>query len=293
MARARNIKPGFFANDVLAECDPLARILFAGLWTVADRAGRLEDRPKKIKAGLLPYDDCDVESLLEQLAERGFIARYVVGGNGYIQIETWDKHQNPHVKEAPSDIPAPEKNSAGTVQAPDEQPPEPAPARLIPDSGYQIPDSPIPGDGAVGQSPSKAGTICKAIRAKGVLEVNPSHPELLALIDKGVTLELFEAAAEKCAKSTPPKGLQYLLAIVRRQINEAAAIAAGPSAAIASVDPDSRSAIEAEGVAKGIGKWNEINEHWHLYKARVRGNTNPGPTLDALANMARQRPGVH
>ena len=37
MARARNIKPGFFTNDVLADCDPLARLLFAGLWTVADR----------------------------------------------------------------------------------------------------------------------------------------------------------------------------------------------------------------------------------------------------------------
>lgn len=50
MAGARNIKPGFFTNDVLAACDQLARLLFAGLWTVADRAGRLEDRPKRIKA---------------------------------------------------------------------------------------------------------------------------------------------------------------------------------------------------------------------------------------------------
>ena len=63
MARMRTIKPGFFTNDVLAEVEPLGRILFAGLWTVADRAGRLEERPKKLKAELLPYDDCDVESL--------------------------------------------------------------------------------------------------------------------------------------------------------------------------------------------------------------------------------------
>ena len=50
MARARNIKPGFFANENLAECDPLARLLFAGLWCLADREGRLEDRPKRIAA---------------------------------------------------------------------------------------------------------------------------------------------------------------------------------------------------------------------------------------------------
>lgn len=56
-------------------------------------------------------------------------------------------------------------------------------------------------------------------------------------------------------------------------------------------DPDSRSAIEAEGVAKGIGPWNEINEQWHSYKARVRGKQN-GLDLTQLAAMAAQR-GVH
>ena len=44
--RARNIKPGFFKNDALAELDFAGRLLFIGLWGIADRAGRLEDRPK-------------------------------------------------------------------------------------------------------------------------------------------------------------------------------------------------------------------------------------------------------
>ena len=61
---------------------------------------------------------------------------------------------------------------------------------------------------------------------------------------------------------------------------------------VASHDPDSRSAIEAEGVAKGIGPWNEINEQWHSYKARVRGRQN-GFDLTQLAAMAAQRQGAH
>jgi hypothetical protein len=65
----------------------------------------------------------------------------------------------------------------------------------------------------------------------------------------------------------------------------------GQIVAATSHDPDSRSAIEAEGVAKGIGPWNEINEQWHSYKARVRGRTN-GLDLTQLAAMAAQR-GVH
>jgi hypothetical protein len=138
MSRSRNIKPGFFQNDQLAECDPLARILFAGLWCEADREGRLEDRPKKIKAACLPYDSCDCDSLLNQLAAGGFIVRYVVDGKGIIQVAEFAKHQNPHVKEAASSLPAPEKPGACTVQA--EEIPERA--GLIP--SLLIPDSPTP-----------------------------------------------------------------------------------------------------------------------------------------------------
>ena len=137
MARARNLKPGFFTNDVLAECAPLARILFEGLWCHADRAGRLEDRPKKIKAGILPYDECDIEDLLEQLASRGFIERYCVEGVNYIQVVEFKKHQNPHKDEKASVIPASKLHSATTTQEQNENSSNPA-LTLIPDS--LIPD---------------------------------------------------------------------------------------------------------------------------------------------------------
>ena len=71
MARARNLKPAFFTNDLLAEIEPLGRLLFQGLWCLADREGRLVDRPKRIKAELFPYDDADVDVLLSALAARG------------------------------------------------------------------------------------------------------------------------------------------------------------------------------------------------------------------------------
>lgn len=173
MARSRNIKPGFFTNDELAECAPYARLLFAGLWTIADREGRLDDRPKKVKALVLPFDDVDCNELLQQLHDKKFITRYQVKGDGFIQITNWKKHQNPHCKEAPSEIPeqcsndessedeqeehsertvqeeeskkqvveineALDKNSAGMVQASDENTTNPA------DSLNLIPSSLIP-----------------------------------------------------------------------------------------------------------------------------------------------------
>lgn len=119
MARARNIKPGFFRNEILAELDPLARLLFAGLWTIADRAGRLEDRPKRIKADVLPYDDdVDIDVLLNALGEKSFIARYKHGTARYIQILNFNRHQNPHKNEADSVIPPMDEGDDNTPDTP-------------------------------------------------------------------------------------------------------------------------------------------------------------------------------
>ncbi|MND93607.1 hypothetical protein D3C80_857990 [compost metagenome] len=116
MARSRNIKPGFFTNDELAECSPYARLLFAGLWTIADKEGRLDDRPKKVKAMVLPFDDVDCNDLLQQLHSHKFINRYQVNDEQFIQINNWKKHQNPHCKEAASEIPEPVENDSSNGQ---------------------------------------------------------------------------------------------------------------------------------------------------------------------------------
>lgn len=106
MARARNIKPAFFTNDKLSECSAFARLLFIGLWTICDREGRLFDRPKKIKAEVLPYDDCNVDSLLNELHNNGFVVRYCVDTERIIEVVNFVKHQNPHIKEPVSTIPS-------------------------------------------------------------------------------------------------------------------------------------------------------------------------------------------
>lgn len=105
--RARSIKPGFFKNEKLGELPPLARLLFIGLWCLADREGRLEDRPKRIKAEIMPYEEgLDCDALLNKLQESGFILRYGRSEDeAYIQIINFDKHQTPHRNETQSVIP--------------------------------------------------------------------------------------------------------------------------------------------------------------------------------------------
>ena len=105
--RARNIKPALFKNEHIADLDPYDRLLFIGLWCMADREGRLEDRPKRIKMELFPCDNYDVEAglLRLQTADGGLIRRYEVCGFQVISVTNFLKHQNPHGTEADSALP--------------------------------------------------------------------------------------------------------------------------------------------------------------------------------------------
>jgi hypothetical protein len=107
MARIRSIKPEFFLDEELAEVSMETRLAFIGLWTLADKKGRLEDRPKRIKAELFPYEEANVEKSIRDLDEAGFIQRYEVNGRPYLQIRNFEKHQRPHPKEGESEIPEP------------------------------------------------------------------------------------------------------------------------------------------------------------------------------------------
>ena len=124
MARKRELRPSFFINEYLAELPFEARLLFAGLWTIADRRGRLEDRPLRIKGQLFPYDNLDIDRLLQMLAdsEDEFIIRYAVDGRKYIQITNFEKNQHIHKDESESTIPPPPcEQGAGTTVAGCEQ----------------------------------------------------------------------------------------------------------------------------------------------------------------------------
>ncbi len=100
MSRIRTIKPSFFLNEELAELSVLTRMLFIGLWTLADCDGRLEDRPKRIRIQVHPYDDGDTDAMLEALHGAGFIVRYEADGKRYIQVKNFKKHQRITGKEA-------------------------------------------------------------------------------------------------------------------------------------------------------------------------------------------------
>ena len=116
--RQRTLKPGFFKNEELAELTPMERLLFIGLLLLADRSGRFEDRPARIRAEIFPYDQSvNVSEMMSSLERCGFVVRYDVSGKPFGLIPTFCNHQHPHPKEPKSVIPAPAVSNAKILQA--------------------------------------------------------------------------------------------------------------------------------------------------------------------------------
>ncbi|MBY6102321.1 hypothetical protein [Marinobacter nauticus] len=114
--RARNIKPGFWKNEDLVDLAFEHRLLFIGLWMLADREGRLEDRPKRIKMELFPCDNVNVEAGLQDLCALGLLERYEYQGVKVILISKFSDHQSPHHSEKRSELPG--KNGYDPVTQP-------------------------------------------------------------------------------------------------------------------------------------------------------------------------------
>lgn len=154
--RARNIKPGVTKNEVLADLPAEHRLLFILLPMLADREGKLEDRPKRIKMELFPADQFDVDRMLDDLARAGQIERYDVDGLRVLRIPTFLKHQRPHSNEAASELPDPlratkaertfdhsgKRETPDSDSGPSESYPQAAGAKL--DVGDTVSDDPAP-----------------------------------------------------------------------------------------------------------------------------------------------------
>lgn len=107
MPRSRNIKPGFFGSEQLGQCSCQARLLFAAFWTLADRSGRLEERPMKLRAYAFPFDPfsvAEVESWIDELERENLIERWRADGKNIISVTNFLKHQNPHPNEKKSEF---------------------------------------------------------------------------------------------------------------------------------------------------------------------------------------------
>jgi hypothetical protein len=94
--RIRTIKPEFWQSESMSRVSREARLLFVGLWSMADDSGKTRAASRMLASTLFPYDD-EVPNLisgwLDELEKEKAIRRYEVDGSHYLIIPKWAEHQ--------------------------------------------------------------------------------------------------------------------------------------------------------------------------------------------------------
>jgi len=87
--RIRSIKPCFWSGKKVRRMSFEARLLLIGLNNYCDDDGRGDWDPELIKVTFFPFDELDIETILQELLDKRSIMRYTVDGSEYLCIPNW------------------------------------------------------------------------------------------------------------------------------------------------------------------------------------------------------------
>lgn len=115
MARIRSIKPEFWQDELVGTLPVHARLLFIGLWTIADDDGRFRANPRFVQAQVFPYDAAaDVPAALAELERVGRIQLYEADGQAFGWVRKFKEHQRIDKPKPSSHPPPPPQDSSKT-----------------------------------------------------------------------------------------------------------------------------------------------------------------------------------
>ena len=109
----RLIKESVCLSDTINELSWFEEVTFYRLLTVCDDFGRMDARPKILKGRMFPLKDNlrvgEISQALDKLESVGLIRQYLADdGKPYLQVVTWEHHQNVRTKKSkypePADI---------------------------------------------------------------------------------------------------------------------------------------------------------------------------------------------
>ena len=108
----RIIKESICTSDNIESLDPMEEIFFYRLMVQCDDYGRMDARPTILRSKCFPLKvdsikDKDISKWLATLIRQELVIVYEVGGKPYLQMSTWDKHQQ--IRAHKSKFPAPDE----------------------------------------------------------------------------------------------------------------------------------------------------------------------------------------
>lgn len=218
----RLLKEGICTSDAINMLSSDSEVLFYRLLVVADDYGRMDGRVQIIKSQCFPLKDSftleKITDLLQELSDADLISFYKCNNKPFFYIKKWEqrvrsksKYPEPNNNEIKSN----ESNLHATVSNP------------LTDDGLGLGLGSGKGMGKgekethtsypslQSSEVTPAAFVCISIKKIGIIDINPSHPELLELLRIGATIDEFVHAA-RTAKDKR-KGFAYVLGIVKKQ----------------------------------------------------------------------------
>lgn len=111
MARIRTIKPDYWTDEKIGSLKREERLMFIGLWNLADDQGVVKSNSSYIKGQLFSYDEdlriTSVNAWLASLTKARLLIPFTYKEEGYFLIRTFHEHQlinRPSKPKFPSDI---------------------------------------------------------------------------------------------------------------------------------------------------------------------------------------------
>jgi hypothetical protein len=99
----RILKESICTSDSIDQLSAFEETVFYRLIVNCDDYGRFDGRPKIIASKLFPLKDiraAQIESALRKLTSAELVTLYTVGGKPFLQMKTWDRHQQIRAKKS-------------------------------------------------------------------------------------------------------------------------------------------------------------------------------------------------
>lgn len=114
----RILKESICTSDTIDQLSPQEEVFFYRLLVACDDYGRMDGRPRILRARCFPLrvdviTDDAISEWLDTFERVGLVERYTVNGQLYIQVTTWERHQQ--VRAQRSKFPAPADSNTASA----------------------------------------------------------------------------------------------------------------------------------------------------------------------------------
>lgn len=114
MARKRMVDPSIWQSEDFSKLSTLAKLVFIGLFSLADDEGRGRANPMYLKSSLFPYNEdlrsADIEKTLSEISSNMSVVFYSCDGSSYYSLLSWYSFQRID-KPTSSQLPAFDENN--------------------------------------------------------------------------------------------------------------------------------------------------------------------------------------